>query len=262
MEPITPPEALTQAVLDVFRRVLGDSTMTASVSFFEAGGDSLSAAEVMTSIARKLHIDRPESLLLEHPTAAGLAAALLHPFPTMVSVTPGEGRAPLIVLSGSAGYIFAVHALARRLGPRQPVVMLQPPHRRAWRSDRQLVTNAAVAALLDLVPLSGRIAIMGLGGTAYETHKLVHELEAAKVNVSLLIILEATSQRALSQHPLVRAPILAFTAEKAERMTFWKRATTGDTRIVQVHGTVGQLLREPSIQSIATHITVALDACH
>jgi hypothetical protein len=45
--------------------------------FFDAGGDSLAAEQVLLSLSASLQFDVPGWLLLDHPSAAELAAAII-----------------------------------------------------------------------------------------------------------------------------------------------------------------------------------------
>ncbi|MEO6236334.1 MAG: amino acid adenylation domain-containing protein [Vicinamibacterales bacterium] len=71
--PRTPIETLlAQQWRDVLRRPAVDITE----NFFEAGGHSLLAAQLAARVASALDLEFPLALLFEHPTIAGLAAAL------------------------------------------------------------------------------------------------------------------------------------------------------------------------------------------
>jgi acyl carrier protein len=71
-----PEDAVSDAVLTVWREVLGSARIDADDDFFELGGDSLLAMRVVSRLKR--HFDTPLSPtdLFEHSSAATLAARL------------------------------------------------------------------------------------------------------------------------------------------------------------------------------------------
>jgi amino acid adenylation domain-containing protein len=69
----TPSEAL---VLRVFRDVLARPDLTIADNFFDAGGHSLSAARLMSTLREASGFDLPLRSLFDRPTASGLAALL------------------------------------------------------------------------------------------------------------------------------------------------------------------------------------------
>jgi amino acid adenylation domain-containing protein len=73
-EPATPTE---RTVIDVWATVLGpDHRPSPTTHFFEAGGHSLHATQVMARLRDRLGLDLPLRLLFENPTPRALAARL------------------------------------------------------------------------------------------------------------------------------------------------------------------------------------------
>lgn len=72
----TGPETLPEAVLAVFRAVLGDPDLDADTDFLAAGGDSLQAVAVTTALAAEQGVPIGVQDLFEQPTPARLAALL------------------------------------------------------------------------------------------------------------------------------------------------------------------------------------------
>lgn len=72
---IDPTLALTEAIRALFARELG-AEIGPDDDFFAAGGDSLAAEGVVTALSA--HLAQPVEgwMLLDHPTARGLAGAL------------------------------------------------------------------------------------------------------------------------------------------------------------------------------------------
>jgi aryl carrier-like protein len=71
--PKTPTESL---VLDLFRDVMGRQDLGVNDSFFEYGGDSLMAAQLMRRLRSATELDLALRHLFDRPTAAGLAGVV------------------------------------------------------------------------------------------------------------------------------------------------------------------------------------------
>src|SRR5690606_31383734 len=69
-------DALERALLDIWRRVLGNAGIGPHDNFFDAGGTSLKAVQVLATVKRELGRDLSVVSLFETPTVAGLAGHL------------------------------------------------------------------------------------------------------------------------------------------------------------------------------------------
>ena len=58
----------------IFRRVLGVTRLTLHDSFFDIGGDSLIAAQLMALVSKEFSIEAAAKTIYEAPTVADLAA--------------------------------------------------------------------------------------------------------------------------------------------------------------------------------------------
>ena len=137
-EPFREPSGETEsAVADAFALVLGLDRVGADDDFFELGGDSLSAVELLGVVSERLGRELSAADLLEAPTPATLAAGGAAPAATattrLVRLSEGEGR-PVFVIPGGGGDdedLFAARRLARATGGRSPFLALRsglPPH--------------------------------------------------------------------------------------------------------------------------------------
>ena len=73
---VAPGSTLTTALLDIWRKVLGRSRIGLNDNFFEAGGTSLRAVQVIAMIKKTLKKTLSIVTLFECPTVALLAAKL------------------------------------------------------------------------------------------------------------------------------------------------------------------------------------------
>ncbi len=125
---LTPTE---RDLLRIWCRVLGDSTIGMADDFFDLGGHSLRALELVSDIETEMGVTLPLSTFLEAPTVAALARVIDHRDPAelaslIVPLRPGGVDAPLFLVHADASVMF-YRPLARRLSACRSVYGVQAP---------------------------------------------------------------------------------------------------------------------------------------
>ncbi|WP_238521441.1 non-ribosomal peptide synthetase/type I polyketide synthase [Azospirillum doebereinerae] len=119
----------------LWEEVLGVAPIGVDTGFFDAGGTSLRAVELMARIERRFGVALPIARLFRHPTVAALAgplAALVRgegerePWSPLVPLAEGGDGRPCFWFPGAGGSVLSFAPLARRLGDARPVYGLQP----------------------------------------------------------------------------------------------------------------------------------------
>ena len=118
------------AVAQAFESVLGIAPVGAHDDFFELGGDSLAAAEVVAAVRATTGRELTTAALLEASNVAALGALLngtsddqlLNPIVTIKTV---GGRAPFVCVHGGGGAVLDFGALAAALGCDRPFHAVQ-----------------------------------------------------------------------------------------------------------------------------------------
>jgi amino acid adenylation domain-containing protein len=117
-----PDGSAEAAAAAAFREVLGLDRVGADDDFFDLGGDSLSAVELLAVLGRSLGRELTAADLLEAPTPAGLAArtrpGAVSPEGGLVRLG-GDGGRPVFVVPGGAGDredLFTARRVARATG--------------------------------------------------------------------------------------------------------------------------------------------------
>jgi acetoacetyl-CoA synthetase len=115
----------------IWERVLGRSPISPNENFFDLGGDSLRAVELVAEIEALTGHEFPVTLLFEAPSISALSDALedAEPrrFSPLVRLSDERDGTPLILLPGIAGDIMEVVPLAQKLKHRAiPLYALQP----------------------------------------------------------------------------------------------------------------------------------------
>ena len=191
---------IERKLLDLWRHELACESIGVQDNFFDLGGDSLAAVNMLMDVerwlGRRVHLYE----LLENPTVETLATALERTAVPRGVLTALHDAGPLLpggwsIYLAASGYgdLLRFHALAQALGPGVRVWMLQPPDQ---RPDADLTELArAYASAVSLQGQGGRVCLMGfsVGGlAALETAK---ELAAQGQAPQALVLLDTIYPR-------------------------------------------------------------------
>jgi amino acid adenylation domain-containing protein len=122
---VLPRNPLEHQIAGIFEDLFEIAPIGSTDDFFDLGGDSLLAAELLSAIEAACGRSIGPSVLLEAPTVAGIAAALRREergFAEPVTVLRAAGaRAPLFFVHNDHGQGLYTHALGRALDPDRPL---------------------------------------------------------------------------------------------------------------------------------------------
>ncbi len=151
----SPPTGDEARLLRLWERVLERDGIGVDDDFFEIGGDSLAAAELLAALESEIGEELAPSLLVRAPTVALLADALRSPdrrrdATPIVSLQPLGSGPPLVLAHPEDGTTNVYAGLVRGLGAERPVWSLAPPAGHV-RSIEELAADH-VAALTEARP--------------------------------------------------------------------------------------------------------------
>nr|WP_231496681.1 non-ribosomal peptide synthetase [Rhodococcus sp. UNC363MFTsu5.1] len=196
------PSTATEAtVAEVLAEVLEIEKVSVDASFFDLGGNSLTATRVMARLAEELGVTVPLRAVFLDPTAEGIAAAIdaesgesgADMFDVLLPIRAAGERSPVFAVHPVLGLSWAYTALSPVLDGQTPVYGLQSP---AASGDATLpdsieeIAHRYVTEIRAVQP-SGPYRLLGwsLGGVI--AHAMAVELQAAGESVERLIMLDS-----------------------------------------------------------------------
>src|SRR5690606_26116239 len=117
-------------VAEIWENALGIPSIDITRDFFEIGGHSMIAVQVMTQLEKRTNIKLPISVLFEYPTIQGLAKYIRdkggkNPWNSLVPIKPSGNKTPLYIVHGGGMNVMPFYAIAKHLDAEQPLYGLQ-----------------------------------------------------------------------------------------------------------------------------------------
>lgn len=193
-----PRDALEDELVRIWQDVLGLAPIGIEDDFFELGGHSLKAAAMVARIAETFERSVPLALLLENPTVAGFADAVVRTArenaTEIVTVRADGSRPPLFFLHGdfNGGGLYCAR-LARALTA-QPFFALEPLGGAGAGGPASIEEMAArhAAAILRVRP-HGPYLLGGHCNGALEAIEVARKLRGLGEHVPAVVLIQIPS---------------------------------------------------------------------
>lgn len=197
---------------ELWGEVLEQAGVGIDDDFFELGGDSLSAIELVAAIAEDQGVELRVEDLIEAPTPRLLWDRMRRGFflesrpasarRDIAGVNTGGDRTPLFAVAGRPGYSLRLLTLGREIAPAQPVFGLQPPDM-DWAA-REIHTMSEMAAHhltgLRSVQPHGPYRLIGSSFGGLLVFEMALQIERAGEEVEFLGLID-TEPAAIRWHP-------------------------------------------------------------
>jgi amino acid adenylation domain-containing protein len=197
-EPETPAEAM---LTGMYATILGTTEIGATDSFFDLGGNSLTAMRLVNMISRETDVDIGVSAVFLHPTPRRLAAAIagisrsgpLAGSGPLVTLNSGKAESPLFIVHPVGGTVSAYAPLGQELADTFTVYGLESPA----LSDGGVVASSLADLVTDYTRRirafqpAGPYALAGWSMGGVIAFEIARCLEQAGTDVSLLVLLDA-----------------------------------------------------------------------
>jgi len=210
---VAPRTPVEQTMAQIWADVLGIGKVGVFDDFFELGGQSLLATQMMSRIKRALHVELPLRAVFEAPTIAALAAKIEPGDIGTGSSAPASHRAPSNLVpirkEGDLTPLFLIHPiggevqyavdLARHLDANQPVYALAASGVAVGETPHTSIREMAACYLKQIRQVQAcgpyKLAGWSLGGMiAYD---LAHQLRSDGENVRFVGLIDTGSSRSL-----------------------------------------------------------------
>jgi acyl-coenzyme A synthetase/AMP-(fatty) acid ligase/thioesterase domain-containing protein len=187
-------------VANVWERVLALDVVGPHDDFFELGGDSLAAEQLMAALVLDLGVPETEArttLLAEAPTLGEFAKRLgrrpTKGHETLIPLQSEGSQLPLFLVAGAGGLGVGLVPLAKHLGEDQPTYALQA-HALERRGIPDWSVKAAARRHIRTIRNVQPHGPYHLGGHSFGglvSLEMAHQLKAVGEEVDLLVILDS-----------------------------------------------------------------------
>ncbi|HEX8276287.1 MAG TPA: amino acid adenylation domain-containing protein, partial [Longimicrobiaceae bacterium] len=195
---VAPRDTLELALARIWEEVLGVERVGVRDGFFALGGHSLLAVRLMARVEQATGARLPLAALFSASTVEQLARELRRGAagaadPLLVPIRAEGSRPPLFLVHPVGGNVLAYAALARHLGPEQPVYALRSRGLAAGEEPARSVEEMAadyLAALREAQPAGPyRLGGWSMGGVV--AFEMARRLTAEGERVERLVLVDA-----------------------------------------------------------------------
>jgi thioesterase domain-containing protein/non-ribosomal peptide synthetase component F/acyl carrier protein len=210
---LSPQDMFAVQMAQIWEDVFNVRPIGLDDNFFDLGGTSLIAVELMSRIATEFRVDLPLSVLLGGATIRELARELRTSLredrwaPLVVVKRGATAAVPFFCVHPAGGNILNFTHLARRLEPDQPFYGLQAVGLDGTREPYDTVEEMALHYLTEIrkVQRTGPYAIGGQSFGGYVAYEIARQLTAVGEHVALVALLETWSPIFRSEQVLSRS---------------------------------------------------------
>ena len=195
---VAPRSDTERALTEIWASMLDRPDIGVLDDWFALGGSSLAAVGLFGAISERFGVDLPLHTLLAHPTIEAVGRVLDGPCSVeaerscLIPLHTEGSRVPLVGIHGGRGGVLYYRKLWKRLGPDQPMYLLEPVGLDGVSKPLETVPAMAERYVSELrgVQPSGPYQLIGFcfgGAVALEMAGL---LEAAGEEVALVAVID------------------------------------------------------------------------
>jgi thioesterase domain-containing protein/acyl carrier protein len=191
-------DAIEQQLTQIMGEVLGFGAIEPHEDFFDLGGDSIQAVELLSLIERRMKLKIPFHVLAQSSTVAHLAKIArngldVQPWSPLVELQPGSKSHPLFLAAPSGGNVFCYRQLIDHLQTDRAVFGLQAPGIDGSRPLMSSVEEMAECYLAEVMRLQphGPYYLGGWSYGALVAYEMAVRLTAQQEPVALLLVIDS-----------------------------------------------------------------------
>ena len=229
-----PRDETEQRIMEIWQQFLGIQQIGIDDNFFDLGGDSLLAIQILSRLRETFHTDLSPHHLLHAPTVATLAELMrqntserergsqpaAHCQPSLVvEIQAGHAnRQPLFLVHPIGGHVYFYRELARHLGRDLPVYGIQAHGLEDETEPLTHIEDMAAAYIKELRVLQPEAPYF-LGGASFGgtvAFEMAHQLHAHGETVAFLTMIDTPGAERLSHDILDDSSILQYITDTVE----------------------------------------------
>jgi non-ribosomal peptide synthetase component F/thioesterase domain-containing protein/acyl carrier protein len=227
LRPSAPLHGIEEKLAAIWSPLLGIADIDPTANFFELGGHSLLAARMLARVETVFGRRVTLNALFRAPTIRELAQVLEQKdsrefdFRQMVRLQPNGSRPPLIAINNTGTY----YALAKSLGPDQPVISLQlfdPSVKTDAMPDTLEEVAAGYVQLIQRVQPNGPYNLMGWCVAGALSFEIARQLTAANREVANLYLMDSWLPRYIARQPPLRRIVADYTLRLGLILADWR----------------------------------------
>jgi len=204
-----PKDDLEQELADIWQSVLGSAKIGVNDNFFDLGGHSLIAVQIMTGIENKTGIKLPISVLFRYPTIRTLHH-FIHKenvqtkFKCLAPIKPEGSKPPLYLIHGDGLNILIFSALASLLDKDQPVYGIQAQGLDGVEAPPEVMEEIAADYLKEVLAQNpnGPYTLAGYSFGGYIAIEMRRQLVQMGKKVKLLAVFDTNAENTEYVKPL------------------------------------------------------------
>ncbi|MDP9079365.1 MAG: non-ribosomal peptide synthetase [Bacteroidota bacterium] len=210
-EYLAPRTEIEQQVAEIWQEVMGLEKISVLDNFFDLGGRSLLAVQIMARIEKLTGKRLPLAALFDHSTIEKLSIVINADsksitWDSLVPIKPKGSKMPIYIVHGAGLNVLLFNALAMNMDAEQPVYGLQARGLNGVDEPLDVMEEIAANYITEIINQNptGPYALAGysLGGTiAYE---MAHQLIAMGKEVKMLAVFDTYAKQTDAFDPPVK----------------------------------------------------------
>ncbi|MCC3418011.1 MAG: acyltransferase domain-containing protein [Microcoleus sp. PH2017_07_MST_O_A] len=202
-----PRDEMEQTIATIWQEFLGIEQVGIDDDFFDLGGDSLLAVQLITKLNEKLQKNLSPHSLLQSSTIAALAELIKDDSglsasdnqqsqsaseSLLVEIRRGSLKQPLFLVHPVGGHVYIYRDLARYLGSERPIVGIQAPAS-VDETDASITVEAMATRYIEALQIRQPEGPYFLGGSSFGgtvAFEMAQQLNAIGQKVALLTLID------------------------------------------------------------------------
>ncbi|MEO6733667.1 MAG: amino acid adenylation domain-containing protein [Ferruginibacter sp.] len=182
---------------DIWTKALDIKNISLIDNFFEIGGHSLIAIDVVTRIEKLTGKKLPPSILFQHSTIAQLALVLedkagIKKWESLVAIKPSGNKDPLYLVHGSGLDVMIFNNVAKYMDEDQPVYGLKAKGKDGDSEILESIEEMATFYISEMMQQNpqGPYAIVGYSAGALIAFEMAKQLKALNKEIKMLGVID------------------------------------------------------------------------